>query len=65
MSYYHYSVGSLLGVVKVKNQNEAAIQAVIAHLELPYADGSYIPEIHIKKITKKQYNKFEKEGYVY
>lgn len=65
MSYYHYSVGSLSGVLEVKDQKEAVIQAVNSHLELPHADSSYIPEIRTEKIDKTQYNKFLKDGYIY
>ena len=62
MSYYHYSVESLSGVIEVKNQKEATLQAVREYLELPFADGSYIPEIRTEEISKSQYNKFLGSG---
>lgn len=58
MSYYHYSVESLSGVMEVKNQKEATLHALREYLELPFADGSYIPEIRTEKINKSEYNKF-------
>lgn len=62
MKYYHFNVGSMEGVMEATNNEYAAIQALKEYLELPFADGSYIPEIHTKKISKEEFNKFTDNG---
>lgn len=58
MKYYHFNIGSTEGVMKAANNKYVAIQALREHLELPFADGSYIPEIHTHEISKEKFNKF-------
>lgn len=61
MKYYHYEVGGMDGVMKVANNKDnkyVAIQVLKEHLELPHADGSYVPEIHTQEINKENFNKF-------
>jgi len=64
MQYFKYTIGNIYSVISAKNQKTATIEVVKTYLDyMPYATGSYIPEVHTTKITKKEYDKHKQADF--